>query len=59
MDPGLWDDVSVWIPELSAAEGSTQVTVAEDSPFTVYPKMSLGKSEIFGFSLSNVQKEDL
>ena len=50
--PGLSVDVSIWLPELSVAGGSIQVTTAVALPLSVFTLWSLGHPPMTGFSLS-------
>ena len=52
VDPGLWLEVSVTIPELSVAVGSVQVTSADAKPSSVLTVILVGIFEIVGSSLS-------
>ena len=51
--PGVWDGDSVWLPELSVAVGSVQVTFAVAAPGSVDPNWSPGHPGIVGLSLSD------
>ena len=58
-EPGMCVDVRVWIPELSTAVGSIQVTRAVDNPLSVLTVILLGILKMLGFSTSVGKKQYL
>ena len=55
LSPGLSIVVSVWLPELSVAVGSVQVTLAVAIPASVFTVWLDGHPVITGFSTSNIK----